>query len=184
MEFLEIVFREEERDVMNRFLFLVYTLVLVLISGTSYALDFQFGRPTVGRPPNRGIPPFELSADWRKPLSDTEVEKLHQAVDAVPADTRHLFDKRFLAWFMTWNSPPLMFSSNSADYAKSPEFFTLVGMGQEILPLVVDKLRQYDMFFALHLYYKLQNNPGLIGAGNSEQEKAANTVKLWINSLP
>lgn len=169
---------------MNHIRSFICALVLLLIGGPGYSVDFQFDRPKVKPTPKREIPPLELSADWRKPLSESEMEKLQHAVDAVPADTRYLFDKRFLVWTLTWNDPKISLSSNSADYAKSPEFFAVAGMGKEILPLVVDKLRQYNMFFALHLYYKLQDNPELIGAGLSEQEKAANTVKLWINSLP
>ena len=98
------------------------------------------------------------------------------------------FDARYASWEKTWHLPPVGFSSNPAAVKKSEEFGALIEMGENILPLVVQKLIDRKNFFALQLYDTLQSEAGLLVCDQSarfegEQRRAEQTVERWISSL-
>lgn len=62
----------------------------------------------------------------------------------------------------TWFSGPLAISSDPSSRAHSPEFQSLVELGQQILPLVIEKLADPANFLALTLYDTIQPAQTLI----------------------
>lgn len=122
-------------------------------------------------------------------LTADELGALQRQIAAISPATRAEFDRAYNAWLQTWSQPELVESSNSRDYAGSPEFQYLVAMGSEIVPLLIDKLRYEDQFFVLQAVERLVpselvfaptlDNPAVLGG---EQLRAEMTLRAWLQA--
>jgi hypothetical protein len=127
-----------------------------------------------------------VAARPRSYLSVSEAARLRDEIAAIPGDIRRAFERRYQAWRKTWDSPALAVLSDARSRRSSEEFAALVGLGPQILPLLMDKIAQPQEFFALQAYEVLQPDwPANIEAGGqrvfeSEQAKAERAVKDWL----
>jgi len=119
-------------------------------------------------------------------LSLDEVETIHEMAGQVPEEIRNAYGKAFAAWKKTWFSGLTLFSSDTHDLARCPEFGILVGMGGGISPLILESLLQTENFPALILYDTLQADREFtvlseeIPPGEGEQDRAVRTIKRWL----
>ena len=83
------------------------------------------------------------------------------------------------AWREVCQQPPLVFSSNTRDYATGPEFEALAQLGEGIVPLILAHLSDEDGFFLLPLLEKLLGrDPALkLHPLESEQSRARRAVR-------
>lgn len=115
-------------------------------------------------------------------LDENEMEKIAHAVLKV-GKYRDKFDTLFKKWEDEWINGSLKYSSNSRDAMKIKEYQELVGMGDKIIPLVIEKLVDKGNFIAVHLYNALQKEKSLISPFMlAMQDQAAKTVKLWVEA--
>lgn len=121
-------------------------------------------------------------------LSADEVVELRKTIDAVPADFRGRFQTLYDEWAGTWKRAHILLSSDPAAVRRSDEFLRLVSLGEQALPLVVEKLFTRDSPFAMQLYEALQregafsmevaDSPDFLVGG--EQVRAAAAGKRWL----
>lgn len=121
----------------------------------------------------------------RKEWSCRELRVIQAEIDQIPAEIQNEFDEKFDFWKKQWSEIPFVFSSNTNDFKDAPGWNALLGMGEEMLPLLLQKLCDEENFPALVLYEAIQNNKDLIVdpmedwlAG--EQTRAIRVVEKWI----
>ncbi|HEV2804457.1 MAG TPA: hypothetical protein VGW57_05925 [Chthoniobacterales bacterium] len=116
---------------------------------------------------------------------------LEHLAAGVPEDLRQAYETAFAAWKATWFSGNLALDSNPYSRASGREFDALLGLGPEILPLVVKSLADDDNFLALPLYESIQpdhrmileskaNHPEIL---DGEQGRAGRVVRAWLSNL-
>lgn len=121
-------------------------------------------------------------------LSNSEKELVTSITKSHDTEKRKVFEETYSKWEKTWYEPQCMMSSNPGDYAKSPEFRDVVALGQDIVPLLMEKLTDPHQFFALQAVAQvahpelivtvdLSNRAAVLGG---EQERAAETVRRWL----
>ncbi len=122
-------------------------------------------------------------------LSEFELEVLQKEIQKLPSTVVAEFETKYDRWKKTWQHPLIAVSSNPGDRANSIEFLELVSMGKAILPLLINKLKNPEEFFALQAVDRLL--PGTIQISRDfdddlnllgEQGRALETVKLWVIS--
>jgi hypothetical protein len=127
-----------------------------------------------------------VSASPKSYLSRSEAAKLKDEIAAIPGGIRRAFERRYRAWRKTWDNPAVALLSDTRSRRNSAEFAALVGLGPQILPLLVDKIAHPQDFFALQAYEVLAPDwPANMEAGGepvfeSEQAKAKRAVKDWF----
>jgi hypothetical protein len=108
-----------------------------------------------------------LAADAIEALESTadqfreSLQELNTVVSTLKTAFPNLFNtfqRGYQDWEVSWEDVKFLRSSNSADRAQGREWETLVAMGPTILPFVVDKLKDPDHIFAIHLYNELQTD--------------------------
>jgi hypothetical protein len=123
-------------------------------------------------------------------LTDEEKQFVCKYTETIPKKLENEFEKRYKAWEKTWDEFPIAASSNPGDYAKSAEFYDLIALGAEIIPLIMKKLLDPDQFFALQalkylareeLIFKFELDDPMILEG--EQGRAAQTVRRWLSFM-
>ena len=96
------------------------------------------------------------------------------------------FESLFNEWKEAWN---WSLSNNTATTRNLPQYAELKAMGQEIIPLLIEKMAtEEDNFFAIRLYEDLQNNPNLIiQYANDDprlleglQQTTKKTIRKWL----
>jgi hypothetical protein len=126
------------------------------------------------------------SAQAQPYLSRSEVAELRHEIAAIPREIRRAFDQRYRTWRNTWDSPALAVLSDTRSTRNSAEFAALVGLGPQILPLLIDKIAHPQEFFALQVYEVLRPDwsANIEADGKpvfaSEQAKARRAVKDWF----
>ncbi len=123
-------------------------------------------------------------------FNDEELELLNEEIGRIPNVIRIRFERNFEFWKRTWFRGMLSIDSNPRSRTGYFEFFRLLSMGEQIIPLVVAKLIEPDNFFALQLYERLQQKPNLLTEINvnddlileGEQGRAYKTVKKYFSS--
>lgn len=125
--------------------------------------------------------------------SEEDEQKLRNAIALVSEYQKNAFESAFSAWEASWSTGDLYYSSDTKDRAEGEEFEALKAMGAEIIPLVVEKLRDPSKFMALVLYESLQKNYDLIITYTDEddirtllegeQMRAQRTIRLWLDGL-
>jgi hypothetical protein len=119
-------------------------------------------------------------------LSGSQAAELRHEIAAIPREIRRAFDQRYQAWRNTWDSPALAVPSDTRSRRNSAEFATLVGLGPQILPLLIDKIAHPQDFLALQVYEVLRPDwPANIEADGkpvfaSEQAKVRRAVQDWF----
>lgn len=116
--------------------------------------------------------------------------RLHDAVKGVPSGVRREFDEQFDAWSKTWFEGPLALSSDTRTRADGYSYSALLGMGPEIIPLVVEKLEDPANFMAVQLLVDLSSETTLLNAadpralapGEGEQARARRLVDAYLQS--
>jgi hypothetical protein len=130
--------------------------------------------------------PVAASARPQPTLSRSQAATLRHEIAAIPREISRAFEQRYRAWRKTWDSPALAVLSDTRSRRNSGEFAALVGLGPQILPLVMDKIAHPDEFFALQVYEVLRPDwPANIEAGGkpvleSEQAKARRALQDWF----
>lgn len=116
-------------------------------------------------------------------LSQQEKEQMDKIIHTIPDSLQMKFDTIFNQWVNHWKTDPKTKMSSSTEVAcKLKEYTVLYNMGEDIIPLIVYKLLDYNKnFIALQLYDKLQKAPNQkVYTFTSEQDKARKTVLLWL----
>jgi hypothetical protein len=122
-------------------------------------------------------------------LSSEERSVLEGLVGTIPAEVRQAYTEAFAAWKATWFAGSLAIDSNPYSRARGKEFDTLIALGPQTLPLVVNSLTEEDNFFALALYDSIQSESNLIVQFEAddprvlegEQGRAKRVVKAWLS---
>ncbi len=125
------------------------------------------------------------------PLNTEHLAILKQAAAGISPELREQFATAFAAWKATWYAGNLAINSDPHARASGVEFDTLVKLGSESIPLVVEALADPDNFMALQLYYAIQPESNLfvhIEADDprileGEQGKARLLVQYYIKSI-
>lgn len=126
----------------------------------------------------------------RSSLTSAQKMALREQRSAVPAELRTAFDVAFNAWKDTWFRGGLALSSDPHTRAVGKESDSLIALGPQILPLVVDKLADADNFLALQLYDAIQPDDRLVvqyGPEDErilegEQRRALHVVQTWLTN--
>lgn len=114
-------------------------------------------------------------------LTPQEVKVLKERVEAVPDTLKTQFESLFKQWMQEWQTnPKTRLSSSTTSATQLKTFSPLVKLGEGILPLVVDKLRDKQNFVAVVLYNQLQPNAALKPTAGSEQQKAEAILRKWL----
>jgi hypothetical protein len=121
-------------------------------------------------------------------LSDNEKALITNLTKLYDAEGRKAFEEVYSKWSETWDAPAYAMSSIPSDYAKSPEFRDLIALGEDIVPLLMEKLADPDQFLALQAVEYLArpeviaefelDDPAVL---EGEQERAAQTVRRWLS---
>lgn len=121
------------------------------------------------------------SQDKYYSLTSEEIKVLEGKVRQVPDSLRKQFDVLFEAWKDDWqNNPATRISSSTMDATKLKEYDRLMKLGDNILPLVVNKLRDKQNFIGVVLYNSLQKDPSLRIEQGTEQGKAESILRMWV----
>jgi hypothetical protein len=131
-----------------------------------------------------------------KELESMELDKeqaslLRSAVSEVDDATRAAFEKRFDAWKAVWRCEEFQHHSDPAYVRFCKEFQDLVLLGQQTIPLIVEKLVDPDNFLALQLHDALQPDDRLLALVEpeddamleGEQGRAERVVESWLKSM-
>lgn len=116
-------------------------------------------------------------------LSKQDKEQIDKIISTIPDSLRSKFDSTFNQWVNNWKTAPgTKMSSFTKTACELKEYDTLYHMGEDIIPLIVDKLCDYDNnFIGLQLYDRLQKDKAQkVYVFTSEQDKAQKTVLLWL----
>jgi hypothetical protein len=114
--------------------------------------------------------------------SSEESARVADHVGQVSADLRAAFDERLAAWKATWARPDLAMSQSTYDRATGPEFEAVVGLGDGIVPLVVNEIMtKSDGFFLVPLLEEF-TDPVPRGAEpvESEQSRGDRAIRAWL----
>lgn len=122
-----------------------------------------------------------------------------QEYDFIDAEARKVsvnrenFNSLFEKWKKNWlTNPQTKFSSDTRDCKILPEFSEMIKMGPQIIPLLMEKLKDSENnFIGLVLYDELQTDKTLkitysVEDSNifeGEQQRAVRTCKKWIKKL-
>lgn len=126
--------------------------------------------------------------DSQSYLTASQKQALDAERDAVAAELRNAFEKAFKAWKRTWFRGGLAINSNPHSRAVGKEYDSLIALGPQILPLVVEKLADPENFLALQLYDAMQPNEQLVihfepddeRILEGEQGRARRVVHAWF----
>jgi hypothetical protein len=137
--------------------------------------------------------PYVFAVTLSFVFTDGDRDKMAQAAAGVFGETRQEFERLFAVWKANWFAGELMYSSDTRDLVKAEGYKELLAMGEDIIPLVIEKLNEEENFPALILYDDLQKDENLVVkyAKNDpphilmegEQTRARRTVKLWLNNV-
>lgn len=61
------------------------------------------------------------------------------------------FERRWEAWVASWSLPTKIMNQSESTFTSGPEWEALVNMGPDILPMVVDKLKDKSNVFGCYL---------------------------------
>src|SRR3954471_23436720 len=98
----------------------------------------------------------------RSYLTAAQKKQLREQRSRIPRQVQNAFDAAFNAWKATWFRGGLAISSNPHTRTVGEEFDSLVQLGPEILPLVIEALADPENFLALQVYDAIQPEERLI----------------------
>lgn len=120
------------------------------------------------------------------PISELEIKLIDEHVSKTDDKLKESFTELYSKWEQTWNDPEIIFSDNPATRAESKEFYDLISLGPEITPLIINKLRDHNQFFALQaleivapssIIFRPQIDDIAVLGG--EQLRARETILRW-----
>lgn len=83
-------------------------------------------------------------------FSQLDLDQIASLKDCIPAKITNNFEIKYLEWEKTWSKPELSIHSDPIKYSESNEYNTLLNYcekyGKSILPLIIDKLAQGNIF--------------------------------------
>lgn len=115
-------------------------------------------------------------------FTQRELTLLSVAVGNVPSNLKESFGSFYKDWIAFTESPHIKLSSSMADRGTGPAFERLVSLGQDSMPLVVEKLTSPSEFKAAVVYEHIS---GVTGRGDvfmSLQEQAATYAHEWLEN--
>ena len=95
------------------------------------------------------------------------------------------FDSLFNAWVNNYNTNPITrLSSNTNDAKKLEQFPQLLNMGKKIIPCIITRLPDKNLFWTLTLYDKLQDIDSLksFDYTRGEQFRAQETLRKYVEA--
>lgn len=124
-------------------------------------------------------------------IDATEIAIIKKQAAQVVEDVQKRFTQHYDAWQYSLTSFPFTYCSDTSDYRFANGFDSLVQMGEQILPLVIEKLLEVEEYKALVLYDELQKNTGhtivytpddpITVYVEGEQQRAKRTIKKWLS---
>ena len=132
------------------------------------------------------------SLSTRDFLTNTEKEKIKELASQVPDSIRNRFANLVDKWnFAIDHNPKTRYSASTYSYAGLPEFNSLKSMGEQIIPLIMERLINPSDFYLLVLYEAVQNDSnqkityknGDFHILEGEQNRAIRCVKKWLEQL-
>lgn len=120
-------------------------------------------------------------------MTKSEQEVISQNAQKVKSDIRSEFERLHSDWYdASREDMRVLVSSSMYSRMEVPEFDKLLEMGEEIIPLVLEKMMDRKYFFTQVLYEALMGNkPILMNAVDndvirSSQDRAQLLVREWI----
>ena len=84
-------------------------------------------------------------------LQGSEATTLQEAVGNIDLHIRQEFEARFTAWQYTWMAPHTAHLSDPSFVQYNQEFLALIELGEQIVPLLIEKLLDPENFFVLQV---------------------------------
>ncbi|GAA4671754.1 DUF7689 domain-containing protein [Phytohabitans rumicis] len=114
---------------------------------------------------------------------DDELRQIAEQSGRVDPGLKAAFDERLTAWKATWDGPELLTSENTYDFATGPEFEAVVGLGDGIVPLIIEEMTQPDGFFLVPLLEQYRDPVPPGAPAESEQSRRDRAIRAWLASL-
>jgi hypothetical protein len=123
-------------------------------------------------------------------LSPAEQQALAQRLRDVPPDLRAAFEAAYARWRDGWSAPEVRLSSDPAVVQRLPGYDDLIGLGVDVVPLLVGKLADPREHLALQAYDRLAEaplSPGTLPVQDllgGEEHRALLSVRDWLARPP
>jgi hypothetical protein len=114
--------------------------------------------------------------------TDDELGRIADQAGRVDPGLKAGFDERLAAWKATWSRQELAMSQSTYDFATGPEFEAVVGLGDGIVPLVVQEMTKPDGFFLVPLLEEFTDPVPPETPVESEQSRGQRAVRAWLAS--
>lgn len=124
-------------------------------------------------------------------LTTSEKKRVKDLAMQVPDSIKSHFSLLLSQWnFAINHNPKSLYSASIYSYAELPEFNPLKSMGEQIIPLIMERLMNPSDFYLLVLYEailkdgktKAAYSSGYCHFGGSEQSRAIGCVKMWLRN--
>lgn len=147
-------------------------------------VDGFYAKKEGGAPPMAAYKPVDIPAEV--------ISGVKEIAAQVQPEAKEKFDEAYSRWLEFRKSPGVRLSGNPADYTKTKAFEEIVGLGAEVIPLLMEKITQGD-FFARKAVERMSQESGpyqqsmvpelaVSEHNNSEQNKAALMLIKWFKS--
>ncbi len=133
-----------------------------------------------------------LTAPTKMKLNNAQSDALNAEIAGVSQNLRTEFEPRFDAWRATWSAPHTAHLSDPSFVRYNKEFADLIALGEDTIPLIVERLLDPENYLALQLYDALQPDAASVVPIDSEDEalltegeqgRASRTVERWLANL-
>lgn len=126
----------------------------------------------------------------KRAFTKEEIRLVESLVKETSKETAAAFEKTFNAWKKSWLAGSLAFSSDPYARTKSEAYKEMIGLGKDIIPLLVSKLMDENNFLALPAFEQLAGKRSTIQIDaadekiqEGEQGRAFRTVKNYLDKL-
>ena len=126
----------------------------------------------------------------RVPLSRDEIAFVKKRTGLVDGDAKQRFVEAYNSWKRDWQHPSILVSSDPGDRRYSPYYREIVGLGPEVVPLLLERLLNHldDEFFALQAVDQLLPSALVVSydledeaVWSGEQGRAVETIRRWVS---
>jgi len=128
----------------------------------------------------------EIRFCYRRANGSTEIIVADCDTDTIlTGDDLEKFDSLFNAWVNNYNTNPITrLSSNTNDAKKLEQFPQLLNMGKKIIPCIITRLPDKNLFWTLTLYDELQDIDSLksFDYTRGEQFRAQETLRKYVEA--
>jgi len=151
-------------------------------SFSSYEIPAHYGIPTLCFKKKIQGEERVLSQSREKILFSNEQRIfLKDCISAVPANSKMVFSNSYEGWKDFVSHPPIVLSSSLDDRAHGEFFESMIHLGKEALPLVIEKMMDAEEFMSLLLYEKMSGVKDRGDIFKSAQEIAESYAHDWLN---